>query len=111
MEILSGDDCFRALDIDDYVFFYFTASWCGPCQRILPELNELIKALDSQPIRFYKIDIDDDENDELCEKCKVESVPSFLLFKNREFLSRTQGADIRGILNMLQDKCDFIKDN
>ena len=111
MEILSGDDCFRALDIDDYVFFYFTASWCGPCQRILPELNDLIEKLDSQPIRFYKIDIDDDDNDELCETCKIDSVPSFLLFKKREFLSRTQGANIHGIVEMLRNHCDFIKNN
>jgi len=111
MEILSGDDCFRILDIDDYVFFYFTASWCGPCQRIIPELNELIKKLDSQPIRFFKIDIDDNDNDELCEKCKMKSVPSFLLFKKRQFLSQTNGADINAIVTMLEDNCDFIKDN
>jgi len=65
MQIISGDDCFRVLDKPEYIFFYFTASWCGPCQRILPDLNTLIHKLEEFPIEFYKIDIDDSDNDEI----------------------------------------------
>ena len=111
MELISGDECFRILDIDEYVFFYFTAPWCGPCQQILPDLNELIKKLESFPIRFFKIDIDDSDNDELCEKCNIKEVPSFLLFRNRKFLSSTKGAAIQGIIDMLKNECDFIEND
>lgn len=109
MEIISGDDSFRVLDKQEYIFFYFTASWCGPCQRILPDINVLIEKLTNYPIKFYKIDIDDSDNDELCEKCQIKSVPSFLLFKDRNLLSRVNGADIQGVVQMLTDKCEFIK--
>ena len=34
MEEITGDDCFRVLDKPEYIFFYFTASWCGPCKKI-----------------------------------------------------------------------------
>ena len=35
MEEITGDDCFRVLDKPEYIFFYFTASWCGPCKKII----------------------------------------------------------------------------
>jgi|TARA_B100001094_G_scaffold223620_1_gene217795 thioredoxin 1 len=110
MQIISGDDCFRVLDKPEYIFFYFTASWCGPCQRILPDLNTLIHKLEEFPIEFYKIDIDDSDNDEICEKCQIKSVPSFLLFKDREFEGKVNGADIQAIVQMLTEKCEFITD-
>jgi thioredoxin 1 len=111
MKIISGDDCFRTLDLDGYIFFYFTASWCGPCQRILPDLNQLINKLEGHPIQFFKIDIDESENDEICAKCSVDSVPSFILFKDRTFLAKVKGANIQNIVTMLTEQCEFIKNN
>ena len=105
MKELIGDECYISLDSDNYVLFYFTASWCGPCQRILPDLIDLEKKIKSQ-IDVYKIDIDEDDNNELCEKCIVKSVPSFLLFKKRNCIDRVHGAKIepleKMILNVLE---------
>lgn len=105
MECIKGDDCYRALDKDQYIIFYFTASWCGPCQQIYPQIIELLKNIDSEKIIFYKIDIDEDDNDELCEKCQVKSVPSFLLFKKRNYIDRVQGANINNIIELINTKC------
>ena len=86
MEVLSGDDCFRKLDEPYYILFYFTASWCGPCQRVYPQLVKLMETYDKNIIQCFKIDIDDDENQELCEKLKIKSVPTFILLKDRKIL-------------------------
>jgi|TARA_B110000881_G_C18153327_1_gene307161 thioredoxin 1 len=103
MDIVVGDECFKSLDLKEYIFFYFTASWCGPCQAIAPEIKKLSEELDPNIIRFFKIDIDEDDNNEICDTCKIKSVPSFLLFKDRTYLNRVSGADIDSIKKLLLD--------
>ena len=99
MNIISGDDCFTTLDQEGYILYYFTASWCGPCQRIWEEFLELSKKYNT--ILFFKIDISDEDNTEICEKCTVDSVPSFLLFKDRTFIERVVGANLKTLEEML----------
>ena len=105
MECLIGDNCFRILDKEQYIIFYFTASWCKPCQSIYPDLLKIIETLDNQKIIMYKIDIDEDDNNELCEKCQIKSVPTFLLFRNRKLLSNTSGANIQNVIQMINNNC------
>ena len=33
MLCINGDDCFKVLDSEKPILFYFTASWCGPCKN------------------------------------------------------------------------------
>ena len=102
MDVLSGDDCFHKLDEPYHILFYFTASWCGPCQRIYPHLVELMDTYDKNIIQCFKIDIDDDENQELCEKLKVTSVPTFILLKDRTYIDKCQGANITNIQTLIE---------
>lgn len=92
------------LDTDKYILLFFTASWCGPCKKIYPDLEKLYEKLDKDLIEFYKIQIDDDDNEEICEIFKVESVPSFYLMKEKECINTLKGADINGIKKMLNIK-------
>tara|TARA_Y100000590_G_scaffold425594_1_gene533758 strand:+ start:2290 stop:2733 length:444 start_codon:yes stop_codon:yes gene_type:complete len=101
MEELVGERCFQILDNKEYIFFYFGASWCKPCQEILPLMEDLIREYDPEIIKFYKIDIDNEENKLICEKCKIKVVPSFLLFKGRTFINRTKGNNISSIREMI----------
>ena len=41
IKVISGDECFTSLDKDDYILYYFTASWCGPCQQIWESFIQL----------------------------------------------------------------------
>ena len=104
MKEIEGDDCFRVLDNKGYILFYFGASWCAPCQKILPLMDELIKSYDETMIQFYKIDIDKKENELLCNKCQIKVVPSFLLFKERRFINRMKGGNFEGVKSMINNE-------
>ena len=101
MKELVGKECFQILDNKEYILFYFGASWCKPCQEILPSMEDMIREYDPKMIQFYKIDIDNEENKLICEKCKIKVVPSFLLFKERTFINRTKGNNIHSIREMI----------
>ena len=53
----------------------FTATWCGPCQRIAPILDELAAQYEGK-IVIYKVDID--KNRELAKAFNVSSIPAVL---------------------------------
>ena len=86
-------------DTANTIILFFTASWCGPCQRIWDDFIKLSEKYSN--ILFFKIDISDEENTEICEKCNVDSVPSFLLFKDRRYIERIVGANLKGVEDML----------
>ena len=70
------------MDSEDLVFLGdkptivdFTASWCGPCQRISPILEELAKEYEGQ-ITIYKVDVDKEKG--LAQAFNVSSIPAVL---------------------------------
>ena len=104
MKELIGKDCFNILDNKEYIFFYFGAKWCKPCQEILPQLEKLEGELNEKMIQFFKVDIDHKENSPICNKCKIKVVPSFLIFKDRNFLDRRKGNNINNIRQMIMNQ-------
>ncbi len=68
---------------------YFTAKWCGPCQRISPVFKEL--AENNPGTKFFKIDVD--KNDELSAGFGVQSMPTFIFFKSKTENKSFSGAD------------------
>ena len=88
---------------NDYLFFYFTAKWCGPCQKISPLIEKLAEDNERSDLKYYKVDIDNDFNDDLCEKCKVEKIPSYTIIKHNKILETQTGGDINIPLKMLSD--------
>lgn len=53
----------------------FTATWCGPCQRISPILEELAKEYDGKVV-IYKVDID--KNRDLATAFNISSIPAIM---------------------------------
>ena len=53
----------------------FTASWCGPCQRIAPILEELAEEYKGEII-IYKVDVDKEKG--LAQAFNVSSIPAVL---------------------------------
>lgn len=54
----------------------FNATWCGPCRRLAPVLEQLAKEYDGK-IKFYSIDVD--KNKPLAQAFQVRSIPMLLL--------------------------------
>ena len=105
MKLIDGFNEFkRYIDSDKYILLFFTASWCGPCKKIYPQLEELYNKLNTDLVDICKIQIDNDDNSKICDIFKVQSVPSFFLLKNKECINTLKGADINGIKSMLNIK-------
>jgi len=74
------------------VLIDFHATWCGPCQTMHPVVDDLKNEF-KEGLRIIKIDVD--KNAAISAKYKVQSVPTFLLFKEGEILWRGAGIQTR----------------
>ena len=62
---------------DKLVVVDFTATWCGPCQRIPPVFAKLAEEMPD--IVFVKVDVD--ENEETAGACGIQAMPTFQFYK------------------------------
>lgn len=93
LSICEGEEC--------YLLFYFTAKWCGPCQRIKPLLQKISEGSNASVLKVYMIDID--ENDEIAKEFQIRSVPTFYLYKKKELIGQTGGGDIKKVQELLKN--------
>jgi thioredoxin 1 len=73
----------------------FWATWCGPCKMIAPVLEEIAGEKDGT-LKIAKLDVD--QNPETAQKFGVMSIPTLLIFKNGEEVSRIVGYRSKGQL-------------
>ena len=66
----------------------FWAEWCGPCRMVGPIIDELSKDFEGKAV-IGKIDVD--ANQEFAAKYGVRNIPTVLLFKDGELISRQVG--------------------
>ncbi len=79
----------EVLKSDVPVLVDFWAPWCGPCQAMLPVIDEITKEYDGKA-KVVKINVD--ENNEVSGKFNVMSIPTFILFKGGEAVDTFIGA-------------------
>lgn len=65
----------------------FFATWCGPCQLLMPVLEEISKERDD----FDIIEIDVDKAQDLAMQYDIEAVPTMIIFKNGTAIDRIGG--------------------
>lgn len=100
-EIISSND-FQAkvLDADKPVLVDFFATWCGPCKRLAPTIDEIAAEMDGKAY-VYKVDID--QSQDIAAKYRVSSVPTIILFKDGEPAKKTIGAQPKAALMSIFD--------
>lgn len=75
----------EVLKSDKPVLVDFWATWCGPCRRQAPIIEELAE----EGYAVGKLDVDQEM--ELAQKYQVRSIPTLIVFKNGEEAARLVG--------------------
>lgn len=78
----------EVMNSDKPVLLDFWASWCGPCRMVSPVIDEI--AGERSDIKVGKINVD--EQPELARQFGVMSIPTLIVMKNGQIVSKVAGA-------------------
>ena len=79
----------------------FYADWCGPCKRLAPILDQLLKEYDGAFI-VYKVNVD--QNKELASALQVRNIPTLLYLAPKQKIKRSVGLLTKEQLKEIIDK-------
>ena len=75
----------EVINSDKLTVVDFYATWCGPCRKLSPILEEVETELNDR-VNFAKIDTDD--NIDAAKEYQVSGLPTLLVFKNGEVVEK-----------------------
>jgi thioredoxin 1 len=88
IEYVNDSDFDNLLESELLVVVDFTATWCGPCRKVAPLLEQLATEYPDQ-IKVVKVDID--QNKVNAKKFGIKSIPAVLMFKSQELVETLVG--------------------
>ena len=95
-EITTANFKTEVLKSEKPVLIDFWATWCGPCMRQGPIVEELAE----EGYAVGKVDVD--QNMELAQQFRVVSIPTLILFKNgaevQRFVGLTSKEDLKNAM-------------
>ena len=94
-DIGSGDFDAEVLQATGPVIVDFFATWCEPCKRLTPILDE-IAAERSDKLKVVRVDVD--KSGDLAHKYNIEAMPTLVLFYSGQEVKRWVGLMDKGEL-------------
>lgn len=76
------------IDSSKVVMVEFFATWCPHCQRMMPVVEQIKELLDGRA-DVYQFDID--KNQEAADSLNVESLPTFIVYRDGKEVWRQSG--------------------
>lgn len=71
----------------------FSAQWCFPCRTLKQTFDDILKMEEFKNIEVIELDVDDPNNNELCFKHQVRSIPTLVMLdENDNVLNKIMGA-------------------
>lgn len=101
MEKITDDTIESFVNSDKVVVLDFGATWCGPCKKIEPFLNELADEMPEKAI-FGKIDIQ--VSPAIAQKYNVMGVPTVVFLKDGAEKDRLVGVENKAKLTKRIEK-------
>jgi thioredoxin 1 len=87
---------------DKLLVICYTASWCGPCQRVMKPVFEKLEPL-APNVTLIKVDVD--ECEEVAAEQEIQCMPTIHFYKGGEKVQEMEGADEIQFLNYVKDLC------
>ena len=92
-------DNFDSVTSSGLVLVDFWATWCGPCRMQAPILEEFDKQMEGR-VRVCKLDVD--EVPAIAQRFGVMSIPTLMVFRNGEMISKEVGVHtVEQLMTML----------
>lgn len=85
---VTKDNFFDVKNSDKTVLLDFYADWCGPCRMVGPIVDEI--AEENPDILVGKINVDEEQ--ELASAFGVMSIPTLVVMRNGEVVTKSMGA-------------------
>lgn len=102
IEPASSDEAIALLSSDKKpVLVDFFATWCGPCLRFSPVLEQFA-ADKTDIVQVLKIDVE--QFSEIAQKAGIRGVPTLMVIKNGQVIATQPGALTKSDLEMFVDR-------
>ena len=85
---LTSENFNQEMQNNNLLLVDFWAEWCGPCKSMHPIFTRMAKKY--KRVRFARVNVDNAQD--IAMKYGVQSIPTFIMFKNGEIANTMVGA-------------------